>query len=379
MNEVYDKTKPDSKSEEPRDGNDVLTEAGRRFQRERSRNAVRQERERTMKGQGVYVCMKWAKRWDFVVAGYLGYFLSYTGTQADPEGYIYKSAQEIKSESGITPDQQERCRKLLDSEGVIHAQKRGGIGNKWHVMVNLPFLKMWDELPTFEEAKEAVIASMEEESSQGSPDNEPEVHSPENPDNSQDNPDNSQGFPETHNRNTQETRRNNPPAEAVETSGRVAACLEVLGEVENLKKDRKNLASTLEKLIPEYPHLDPVLVCKQVRDDAATYTIDSPPGFLRHKFKKAEEKRASEPRHPQSDPRERLSREERARLDEEWRENDELLAELMAKVKTKPNRADWYVSMYGVGFEAVDGLISEGLGHEDIQARLRAGKYEEVA
>lgn len=96
--------------------------------------------------QGVYAPTTWVKRWDPATALYLGFFVSYVGSQKDPKGWIFKSARNMHGETGITPDQQKRCRKILAESGVIEV-KTGGIGNQTHVRVNVPLLNLIDELP----------------------------------------------------------------------------------------------------------------------------------------------------------------------------------------------------------------------------------------
>jgi hypothetical protein len=295
VNEEYRETAADTR--DSRGGNDVLTAAADRFFEENSRAAIKRERERMMKTKGVFVPVKWARRWDFVTAGYLAHFAHYAGTQGDPNGYDFDSARDIQRKTGMTPDQQKRCRKILEADRVIDT-KTGGIGNKVHVRVNIPLLMMWDELPSYDEAVEAVMASMDEAAPEPLRDNaEPPRH------NAEPLPEKAKPLrhiPQTHNCNSSVTRSNSSQGEpsATETSGRLSACLEVLDEVENFRKDRKRVSSTLEKLICQYPNLDPVLVCKQVRDYASTQAVKNPSALLGKFFESDEAKRASEPRHP---------------------------------------------------------------------------------
>src|SRR5829696_1456545 len=88
---------------------------------------IKAEAKQVLKAQGSYVSAKWAKRWDFAVAGYLAYFVAYAGSQKDPSGWIFKSKGEVYDETGLTRRQQDRARKVLQGESVIQA-KTAGIG-----------------------------------------------------------------------------------------------------------------------------------------------------------------------------------------------------------------------------------------------------------
>ncbi len=295
MNGMYREKAADTRDRGQRDERDVLTAAADRFFEENSRAAIKRERERMMKTKGVFVPVKWARRWDFVTAGYLAHFAHYVGTQGDPDGYDFDSARDIEKKTGITPDQQKRCRKTLEKDGVIDT-RTGGIGNKVHVRVNIPLLVMWDELPSYDEAVEKVMASVRDDAPLRDNAEPPQHNAEPLPEKAKP----LRHIPQTHNCNSSVTRSNSSQGEpsATETSGRGAACLEVLDEVENFRKDRKRLSSTLDRLITEYPNLDPVMVCRQVRDYASTQAVKNPSTLLGKFFESDEAKRASEPRHP---------------------------------------------------------------------------------
>lgn len=124
------------------------------YYRATSRETVKKVRKSIMRTQGVYVPTSWVKRWDLQTAAYLAHFLSYAGTQRDPEGWIWKSWTEVEDETGLTRGQQERVRKVLRDTEIIEV-KTGGIGNKVHVRVNIPLLRLIDDLPPAKEVEEA--------------------------------------------------------------------------------------------------------------------------------------------------------------------------------------------------------------------------------
>lgn len=289
----------------------------------RDRAAVRREVRGLMDGKGVYVPVKWAKRWDPETAMYLGHFLSHAGTQRDRGGWIWDSEQEVFDKTGITPRKQRPRKERLREEGVIEV-KTGGIGNKTHVRVNVPLLKLMDDSPSFEEvAAEVERAPVERtpdrtdelaerrERRQSAPNvkTDPEVHSA---------PDVQSGLHETykavhtpgtkrfargvqtHNFNSAVTPSNSPEPERVErTNGRAAKCLDVLGEMEMSKKDRERLPNVLDGLVARYPKLDAVTLCREVVNYAATKQVGNVAKLLETFFVNGERKRQAEPTNPQ--------------------------------------------------------------------------------
>ncbi len=289
----------------------------------RDRAAVRREVRGLMDGKGVYVPLKWAKRWDPETAMYLGHYVSYAGTQRDRHGWISDSEREVEDKTGITPRRQRPRKKRLVEEGVIEV-RTGGIGNKTQVRVNIPLLKLMDEAPSFE----GIAAEVERAPVERTPDRtdelaerrerrraatqanaEPEDHSA---------PDVQSGLHETykavhtpgtkrfargvqtHNSNSAVTPSNSPePERAVErTDGRAAKCLDVLGEMEMSKRERERLPNVLEGLVGRYRKLDAVAVCREVVNYASTRQVGSPAKLLETFFENAEQKRQAEPTNP---------------------------------------------------------------------------------
>ena len=72
-------------------------------------------------------------------------FAFWDGRGRDPEGWIFKSVQEITDETGLSRDEQQTARKLLKSIGLLEEVKRGMPATN-HYRLNFPKL---DELPCF--------------------------------------------------------------------------------------------------------------------------------------------------------------------------------------------------------------------------------------
>ncbi len=128
-----------NKGEGDRDERDVLKAAADRFFEEADRDRQRGEKKKRMKTKGVYVPAHWVKRWDPIVAMYLGYFVSYVGEQAREDGYIWDSAREVEDKTGIKPGRQERARNILEKDGVIFTGHGGigGVKSVWWLSVTL--------------------------------------------------------------------------------------------------------------------------------------------------------------------------------------------------------------------------------------------------
>lgn len=294
-----------SKSNDYRDENDVLKMAADRFFEESSRDGQKGRRDRTMKAAGVYIPARWAKRWDFVVAGYLAHFVRYVGGQKRRDGFNWDSARDIHDKTGISPDQQKRCIKVLEEDGAIHVRRRSG--QSLMVRPNMPLLMLWDDLPSFDEAVEKLMDEMDEEKPNEQPEEdaeaprdnaEPPRHIPQPP---QHDPEEPQHIPQGQYCKSSGSRWKSSQGEASAkaTDPRVDKCLEVLDEIENFQKDRKRVASTLPKLIEQHPKSNPVEVCRGVVDRAATQTITTPTSYLRGAFERDEAKLANEPKNPQ--------------------------------------------------------------------------------
>ena len=237
----------------------------------KDRGRVKNRKKGIMDAQGTYPLARWAKRWDYVTAGYLAYCVSYSGTQKDPHGWIYKSAEEMFEETGITPDQQKRCRKLLsgDEVGVIEAQRKG-IGNKWNVRVNFPVLELWDEWD------EKVLVEDEPE---------PEVHSGEKPEplgvnaeSFRDHAESFRGIPQTQNNEHAANTHQYPTTRVVveekpprPAPSRVERCMGVLRGMKFSEKDEQRLPSILADFIAECPKgFDAKIPCQKAREHVGT-------------------------------------------------------------------------------------------------------------
>jgi hypothetical protein len=327
--------------------------------------AVKKEARAIMGGQGVYVKASHAKRWDFVTAGYLDYFLSYAGTQKDRAGWIWKSAREMEEETGITPRQQERCREVLVRSGAIEAEKRG-IGNKWNVRPNIPLLRLMDELPTFEEVA-ATVEQAEPETSRNV-NSEPEVYSPQNVEPFPHDVKPLSRFVETHNRNTavtpintlspnereihSETGRTRTDSEHEErreeekNQGKVDRCVEVLSTIEGMSAEPRMLARLVSTLAEKHPRVPLVDACKRYRDKVASMSepVRSHSAYLAGHFEHEAEKIANEPMNPHGPDAERL--------------------------RDKPRRADWYATFHGGGVEEYERMIRGGLTHTEIMEAI---------
>ena len=75
---------------------------------------------------------------------FLCQFLFWNGKQKDPNGWIYKSQNEIRQETGLSRREQETARKQLAEHQFIE-QKYRGIPRRLYYRINLNVLdKAWD-------------------------------------------------------------------------------------------------------------------------------------------------------------------------------------------------------------------------------------------
>ena len=311
----------------------------------RDRAAVKRRKKAIMDAQGTYPLARWAKRWGYVAAGYLAYYVTYAGTQKDPNGWTYKSAEEMYEETGITPRQQERCRKLFVAVGVLEAKKKG-IGNKWNVRVNFPMLELVDGLPSFEEV-EAEVEAPGEQTFPTNREPKPALHSPQKVESI---PRKVETIPRnvgTHKSNTQEHDSNilSPnPRIAGETDGRLGNCLAVLEEMEMDEKNRRNVAEVLPELLARFPSVNPVDACRKYPDKVTGRTIRDHSKYLAGHFKMEAEEIASESPHPHSPEAERA--------------------------REKPNPYRWFAAFYDVDEATYRRMVDSGMTQTEMVAAL---------
>jgi hypothetical protein len=62
--------------------------------------------------------------------------VQWTGKQKDPDGWIYKTQDEIMQETGLTRREQETARKILKNKGFLEEERRG-IPSRIYYRINL--------------------------------------------------------------------------------------------------------------------------------------------------------------------------------------------------------------------------------------------------
>jgi hypothetical protein len=308
------------------DGVDPIEAHADRFFAETPKVVYRKERENLTKTSGTFVPLKWAERWDPLTAMYLSHFVHYLGTQKSEDGYVWDSEKEVHKKTRITPNQQRRCRRILAADQAIHMKKRG-IGNKWNIRPNLPLLTLFDDMPSWDETVEKVMAEMEHDPQPEKVGvgveplcekrkSEAELNCSENHEPLREYHEPLRDFRKTHNSNSTETLSNSlsgaharpEPEERREEEKEVIPekinrSVAILSTIESMNADARMLNRLVSTLAQKHPRADPTEVCKSYRDYVAGLPdpVRSHQRLLGTFFEKEAERVENEPRHPQAD------------------------------------------------------------------------------
>lgn len=343
------------------------------FHRNNSRKAITDEVKRMMKAQGAYVPAAWARTWGPARAMWLAYYVAYTGTQSNPEGFIYDSAKTVEAKTGINARTQERYREFFEKERFIDT-KTGGIGNKTHVRVNMVLLGLVDEIDGTASrikaghAEGAASKPGREETGEEHPTQSAGTPQEEGP------PHANCGNHPTQNAGTTSRKLRKPitsnsgcnssptptrprdrssgavgpthsdemtQREEIKKQGQIGRCVDVLTDTVNVES--RVLEKMLEVQVSKYPRVNPVQICESYRNYSSTHAVANHQALLARFFEKAAEEVAAEPINPHS-PEGTLAR-------------------------AKPNPLVWYASLYGdvPNVEAeVEQLMDAGQDHEAI-------------